>query len=54
MGFNQGGRDFGERKDYKIICADCGKEGTVPFPPKEGRPAYCGECWPKHRPPRRF
>ncbi len=38
----------------KIICADCGKEGEVPFKPTAGRPVYCQECFPKHRPPRRF
>jgi CxxC-x17-CxxC domain-containing protein len=42
-------KKFGERKMYKAICADCGKECEVPFEPKEGRPVYCKECYQKHR-----
>ena len=42
-------RKFGERKMYKAVCADCGKECEVPFEPKEGRPVYCKECYQKHR-----
>lgn len=38
-----------DRKMYKCICADCGKDSEVPFEPKEGRPVYCKECLPKHR-----
>ncbi|MCW1296470.1 MAG: DNA-directed RNA polymerase [Candidatus Parvarchaeota archaeon] len=40
---------FGERKMYKAICADCGKECEVPFKPQEGRPVYCRECYAKRR-----
>ena len=32
---------------YSVICADCGKETTVPFEPREGRPVYCKECYAK-------
>jgi len=42
-------RDFGPRKMFKAICADCGKECEVPFKPMEGRPVYCRECFQKHR-----
>ena len=38
-----------ERKMYSCTCADCGKEDKVPFEPKQGRPVYCKECFPKHR-----
>lgn len=30
--------------NYVIDCAECGKETSVPFEPKEGRPVYCSEC----------
>ncbi|MDE1921626.1 MAG: hypothetical protein KGJ09_06725 [Candidatus Omnitrophica bacterium] len=30
---------------YKITCADCGKEASLPFKPAEGRPVYCKECF---------
>jgi len=38
-----------ERKMYPMVCADCGKDSTVPFEPKTDRPVYCRECLPKHR-----
>lgn len=30
---------------YPIICAQCGRESTVPFIPSEDRPVYCAECY---------
>jgi len=42
-----------ERKMYKAVCADCGKECEVPFKPMEGRPVYCRDCYRKHGPQRR-
>ncbi len=27
-----------ERKMYPIVCADCGKDSTVPFEPKTDKP----------------
>ena len=56
MGFNDGGsrggfqRSFGPREMHKAVCADCGKDCEVPFKPKEGRPVYCRDCYPKHKP----
>lgn len=47
-------RGFGERKMYKITCADCGLEAEVPFKPDGSRPVYCRDCYQKHRPPRRY
>jgi len=29
---------------FPIICSNCGKQGSVPFKPEPGRPAYCKEC----------
>ena len=41
---------YGEsRRVYPAICAECGKETTVPFEPREGRPVYCKECYAKIR-----
>jgi len=48
-------RSFGDpREMHKATCADCGKETEVPFQPTEGRPVYCGDCFPKHRKPRSY
>jgi len=43
-----------ERKMYKAICSDCGKECEVPFEPTEGKSVRCQECFRKNRPQRRF
>ncbi|MBA7613367.1 hypothetical protein ES703_20615 [subsurface metagenome] len=37
------------RQMYSVVCADCGKETTVPFEPREERPVYCRECYAKQR-----
>jgi CxxC-x17-CxxC domain-containing protein len=39
----------GERRMYPIICAECGREATVPFEPRTDRPVYCRECFDKRR-----
>ncbi len=33
------------RQMFPAICAQCGKNTEVPFPPREGRPVYCSECY---------
>ena len=38
-----------EREMYTAVCAACGKEATVPFKPREGRPVYCSECFARMR-----
>ena len=45
----RGGSYGGSRQGYRAICAACGAETTVPFEPKQGRPAYCGDCYAKIR-----
>ena len=30
---------------YEAKCDDCGKNATLPFKPKEGRPVYCSTCF---------
>ncbi len=53
-GFNRGGGgggfrrpSFGPREMHKIICSECGKEGEVPFKPREGAPVFCRDCFAK-------
>ena len=29
----------------KVTCAQCGRETSVPFRPREGRPVYCDDCF---------
>ncbi len=48
MGF-QGGGYGGPREMHKAVCADCKKECTVPFKPREDRPVYCRDCFSKHK-----
>jgi len=37
------------RSSYRIetsaVCAQCGKETTVPFKPTQGRPVLCRNCY---------
>jgi len=47
--FRRSFRKVRPREQHKIICSDCGKEATVPFKPREGRPVYCQECFEKRK-----
>ena len=40
-----GGSSIRTRAMYPTVCAACGKETSVPFEPKEGRPVYCRDCY---------
>lgn len=42
-----------ERKMFKAVCSECGKDCEVPFEPEEGKSVKCKECYIKNR-PRRF
>ncbi len=33
------------REMYTIVCANCGKEDQVPFPPRGDKPVYCNDCF---------
>lgn len=44
-----GDRHTGHREPFPIVCAQCGKEDTVPFKPTDGRPVLCGDCFAKQR-----
>ena len=32
-----------------VVCAECGRETTVPFKPHLSRPVYCASCFTKQR-----
>ena len=32
-----------------IVCANCGREATVPFVPRLDRPVYCNDCFSAQR-----
>ncbi|MFC2024465.1 CxxC-x17-CxxC domain-containing protein [Chloroflexota bacterium] len=34
-----------QREMFPAKCAECGKDTTVPFEPREGRPVYCSDCY---------
>ena len=42
-----GGYDRGPREMHPVVCADCGKDTTVPFRPRGDRPVYCSDCFSK-------
>ena len=42
----QGDGGYGrERKEFEVVCADCGQTTTVPFVPRGDRPVYCRDCF---------
>ena len=44
-----GGYDRGPREMHPAVCAECGKDTTVPFLPRGDRPVYCSDCFSKQR-----
>jgi CxxC-x17-CxxC domain-containing protein len=38
---------YGDKRMYKAICDECGKECEVPFRPTSGKPVFCSECFEK-------
>ena len=40
-----GGYDRGPREMHPAVCAECGKDTTVPFRPRGDRPVYCNDCF---------
>jgi CxxC-x17-CxxC domain-containing protein len=40
------------RELHPAVCSQCGSETHVPFVPTAGRPIYCRNCYPSHRPAR--
>jgi CxxC-x17-CxxC domain-containing protein len=37
------------RTETQAVCAQCGKETTLPFRPTQGRPVLCRECFQQRR-----
>jgi len=42
-------RKSGQRKEFAVVCAECGKDTTVPFEPKGDKPVYCLDCFRKNK-----
>jgi len=38
------------RTETRAVCAQCGKDTTLPFRPTQGRPVLCRECFQQKRP----
>jgi len=48
-GQRDGGFGQGQREMHSVVCAECGKDTTVPFKPRGDRPVYCSDCFSKQR-----
>jgi 23S rRNA pseudouridine2605 synthase len=51
MGFKKFTREPDKKKprrDYQVICANCGKQTDVPFKPTGVKPVYCKDCYQKN------
>ena len=48
-GYGGGGYERRERQMFPAVCAQCGKDTTVPFQPRDDRPVYCSDCFESHR-----
>ncbi|MBI5414947.1 hypothetical protein HZA38_05555 [Candidatus Peregrinibacteria bacterium] len=46
-GGDRGRSDFGEKRMYKVVCAECGDDCEVPFRPTGEKPVYCSKCFGK-------
>lgn len=44
-----GGYDQSPREMHTVVCAECGKDATVPFLPRGDRPVYCSDCFSKQK-----
>ncbi|GIV96078.1 MAG: zinc-binding protein [Herpetosiphonaceae bacterium] len=42
-------RGSGDRPRFPAVCAECGRQTTVPFQPTQGRPVYCSDCFQSTR-----
>ena len=48
--YGNGNSGYATRREmFPAVCGDCGKETTVPFEPRQGRPVYCSDCYRKVR-----
>lgn len=46
---NEGMTAGGTRIQYPVTCAECGRETTVPFVPRNEKPVYCSNCFDRVR-----
>ena len=48
---NERGGGYGQSQTemHPAVCAECGKDTTVPFRPRGDRPVYCSDCFSKQR-----
>ncbi len=44
-----GGYNRSPREMHPVVCAECGKDTTVPFRPRGDRPVYCNDCFRQQR-----
>ena len=44
-----GGYGQGPREMHPVVCAECGKDTTVPFRPRGDSPVYCSDCFSRRR-----
>ena len=44
-----GGYGQSPREMHTVVCAECGKDATVPFQPRGDRPVYCSDCFSKQK-----
>ncbi len=44
-GGGYGGGGGGDKPMYPAVCAECGTETMVPFPPSGSKPVYCRNCF---------
>ncbi len=42
---NKQGKFNNNRKDFDVVCSECGKKTTVPFKPTQGKPVLCRDCF---------
>ncbi len=40
-----GSYNSGPREMHSVVCAEWGKDATVPFKPRGDRPVYCSDCY---------
>jgi CxxC-x17-CxxC domain-containing protein len=50
LGAANAGHQGSSRTETRAVCSQCGKQTTVPFRPRQGRPVLCGECFQQRRP----
>lgn len=47
---NKAQRQSAPRQMFSITCSDCGKQGEVPFQPRDpNAPVYCADCFRNRR-----